>query len=89
VTLPVDGDILPAASMISGTLTPADRRAFTDDQVRQWVLSDVIGVGACETHDEMSTARFADGYRDDPPEARYFRLLTDRVSRAFTLAGQR
>jgi hypothetical protein len=89
VTLPVDGQTLLAASMIGGTLTTADLRALTDDQIRQRVLSDVISVGARATHDEMSTARFADGYQDDPAEAEHFRLLTDRISRAFTLAGRR
>jgi hypothetical protein len=87
VTMPVDGDILLAASMVSGTLTTADLCAFTDDQIRQWVLSDVISVGACGTHDEMSTTRFADGYGDDPSDADHFRLLTTRIVRAFTLAG--
>jgi hypothetical protein len=78
-----------AAPLGRGTLTTADLRAFTDDQIRQRVLSDVISVGARATHDEMSTARFADGYQDDPAEARHLRLLTDRISRAFTVAGQR
>ncbi len=89
VTLPVDGEILLAAAKVSGTLTLADLGAFTDDQIRQWVLSDVISVGACATHDEMSTVRFADGYRDDPAEAEHFRLLADRIGRAFALAGDR
>lgn len=89
VTLPVDGEILLSASMVSGTLTTADLRAFTDDQIRQWVLSDVISVGACATHDEMSTSRFADGYRDDPAEAEHFRMLTDRIGGAFRLEGER
>ncbi len=89
VTLPVDGEILLAAGMVSGTLTMADLRTCTDDQIRQWVLSDVISVGACAIHDEMSTQQFADGYQDDPAEADHFRRLADRIGQAFTLAGER
>ncbi len=40
--VPVDGEVLLAAAMVSGTLTMADLGAFTDDQIRKWVLSDVI-----------------------------------------------
>ena len=88
--LPLGRDVLLAATMVDRSgMDQAELARLTDDEVRESVLSNLLGYGRFGINDVLESADFQSGYRTDTERAEFFGLLASRIDTAFGYDGPR
>jgi hypothetical protein len=86
VGLPVGREVLIGACMASRGTSADEVRVMSDDQVRVWVLGEVLYEGVTRAHGELESVAYQDGYPRSESDREFLALVTDRIDQAFGFA---